>query len=372
MVSASTGEEAASGAVFRRHVRNRGAVGEREAIEAVAAELHELAHHAVLPEHFHHAQHEVGGGDAFRQRTVQLEADDFGNQHGDRLPEHRRLRLDAADAPAEHAQPVHHRRVAVGAHQGVRVGDDGAVLFAGPDGAREVFQIHLVADAGAGWHHAEIVESALPPAQEPIALAVALHFDGDVVVERLGVAETVHHHRVVDHQIHRREGVDDVRILAGRRHRAAHGGQIGDAGHAGEILHQHPRRTVGDFLGVRLRLGAVRQGLDVFPAHRAAVLEAQQVFEQNLQRHRQPRHIAGAALRRLGKAEVGVLAVAGAKGLAGTETVAAHAGSRLSEGRPIFYTRDDQAHSDAYCGEWPTPSANAPRALTKACSEIAW
>ena len=248
----------------------------------------------------------------------------FGNQHGDRLPEHRRLRLDAADAPAEHAQPIHHRRVAVGPNQGVRVGDDGAVLFAGPDGAREVFQIHLVADAGAGRHHAEIVESALPPAQEPIALAVALHLDGDVVVERLGIAETVHHHRVVDHQIHRRERIDDVRILAGRRHRAAHGGQIGDAGHAGEVLHQHPRRAVGDLLGVRRYVRPVRQGLDVFPAHGAAVLEAQQVFEQDLQRHRQPRDIAGTALSRLGKAEVGVLAVAGAQKRAGAETVTAH------------------------------------------------
>ena len=317
-------KEAAGRAVFRRHVGNRGPVGEREAVQSIAAELHELAHHAVLAKHFHHAQHQVGGGHALGQRAVQLEADDFGNEHGNRLPEHRRFGLDAAHAPAEHAQPVHHRGVAVGAHQGVRVGGDAPVLLFRPNGAREVFQIHLVADAGAGRHHAEVVEGALPPAQEPIALLVALHLDGDVLLERLGIAEAVHHHRVVDHQIHRREGIDDARILARRHHRAAHGGEIGDAGHAGEILHQHPRRAIGDLLGRWLFLGPVRQGLDVLPLHRAAVLEAQQVLEQDLQRHRQPRHIAGAALGCFGKAEIGVLAATNAKGLAGAETVAAH------------------------------------------------
>ena len=52
----------------------------------------------------------------------QLEADDLRDQHGDRLAEHRRLRLDAADAPAEHAQAVDHGGVRVGADQRVRIG----------------------------------------------------------------------------------------------------------------------------------------------------------------------------------------------------------------------------------------------------------
>jgi hypothetical protein len=58
----------------------------------------------------------------------QLEADDFGDQHRNRLAEHRRFRLDAADAPAEHAEAVDHRGVAVGADAGVGIGDGRAAL----------------------------------------------------------------------------------------------------------------------------------------------------------------------------------------------------------------------------------------------------
>src|SRR3954452_22378200 len=48
---------------------------------------------------------------ACRPRAAHLEADDRGDDHRERLPEHRRLRLDPAGAPAEHAEPVDHRRV---------------------------------------------------------------------------------------------------------------------------------------------------------------------------------------------------------------------------------------------------------------------
>ena len=46
----------------------------------------------------------------------------------------------------------------------------------GPHRLRQIFEIDLVADAGAGRHHAEIVEGARAPAQERVALAVALIF----------------------------------------------------------------------------------------------------------------------------------------------------------------------------------------------------
>ena len=44
-----------------------------------------------------------------------------------------------------------------------------------------------MADAGAGRHDAEIVERLLAPFQETIALAVALVFELDVLLERRGV-----------------------------------------------------------------------------------------------------------------------------------------------------------------------------------------
>ena len=53
----------------------------------------------------------------------------------------------------------------------------------------EVFQVDLVADAGARRHHAEVVEGLLAPAQEGIALAVALHSMLDVLLEAQSAAE---------------------------------------------------------------------------------------------------------------------------------------------------------------------------------------
>jgi hypothetical protein len=79
-------EEAAGGAVFRRHVGDGGAVGERQVVEAGAVEFDELADHALLAQHLGDGEHEVGGGDAFLQLAGQLEADDFGDQHGTGWP----------------------------------------------------------------------------------------------------------------------------------------------------------------------------------------------------------------------------------------------------------------------------------------------
>ena len=53
---------------------------------------------------------------------VRRNAEHRRDQHRDRLAEHRRLGLDAADAPAHHAEPVHHRRVRVGADERVGIG----------------------------------------------------------------------------------------------------------------------------------------------------------------------------------------------------------------------------------------------------------
>ena len=110
------GEEAAGGPVFRGHVGDGGAVRQRQVREAGAKELHELAHHAVRAQHLHYAQHEIRGGHAFRQRAGELETHHLGNEHGDRLPQHGRFRFDAAHAPAQHAEAVHHGGVAVRAH----------------------------------------------------------------------------------------------------------------------------------------------------------------------------------------------------------------------------------------------------------------
>ena len=114
---------------------------------------------------------------------VRLEADDFRDQHRDRLAQHGRLGLDAADAPAQDGQAVDHGGVAVGADDGVGIGDGRLAFGQGPDGLGQVLEVDLVADAGAGGHDAEVVEGRRAPAQEFVALDVALVLALDVLAE---------------------------------------------------------------------------------------------------------------------------------------------------------------------------------------------
>src|SRR3546814_12416256 len=114
----------------------------------------------------------------------------------------RSLRLDPADAPAEHAEAVDHRRVAVGADERVGIGNLVPVRpLRMPHRLADIFEIDLMADAGAGGHDLEIVERLRAPFEELVALHVALIFERDVILERLGGAEFVDHHRVIDDEM---------------------------------------------------------------------------------------------------------------------------------------------------------------------------
>ena len=247
-------EEAAGRAIFRRHVADRRAVGKRQRANARPEELDETSDDAFLAQHLRDGEHEIGGGDAFPQLARQLEADDFRQQHGNRLAEHRGFRLDAADTPAEHGEAVDHGRVRIGADERIGIGEldrlglaVGFVFFlVGPDRLGEIFQIDLMADAGARRHDAEIVERALAPFQEAIALAIALIFELDVLLEGFRRAEIVDDDGMIDDEIDRHERIDLLRIAAELGHRVAHRGQIDDGGNAGEILHEHARRPKGD------------------------------------------------------------------------------------------------------------------------------
>ena len=163
-------EDRARGAELGAHVADRGAVGQRHGADALAVELDELPDDAVLAQHLGDRQDQVGGGGARGQLAGELEADDLRDEHRDGLAEHGRLGLDAADAPAQHAEAVDHRGVRVGADEGVGVG----LTVAGHDHARQVLDVDLVDDAGAGRDDLELAERRLAPAQELVALLVAL------------------------------------------------------------------------------------------------------------------------------------------------------------------------------------------------------
>ena len=225
------------------HVADGGAVGERHGRHARAVELDELADHAVLAQHVGDREHDVGRGDAGGDRAGQLEADDLGDEHRDGLAEHGRLGLDAAYAPAEHAEAVDHRGVRVGADAGVGVGAEDAVDHAGEGDLREVLDVHLVHDAGAGRHDLEVVESCLAPAEELVALAVALVLDLDVALEGVLGAEEVGDDGVVDDHLGRSERVDLLGVAAEHSDGLAHGGEVDDAGHTREVLHDDSRRA---------------------------------------------------------------------------------------------------------------------------------
>ena len=171
----------------------------------------------------------------------------------------------------------------VRADKGVRVGNGRAVLLPGHHAPREEFQVHLMDDAGARRHHLAVLEGGLPPAQEAVALQVALHLYAGVLRHRLLAAVGIHHHRVVNDEFHRHLGVDGVDIPAEFGHGVAHGRQIHQGRHAGEVLQEHPRGHKGDF-GAGLGLGApVHQRLQVACLHKGLVLVAQQVFQQDFE-----------------------------------------------------------------------------------------
>ena len=90
------------------------------------------------------------------------------------------------------------------------------------------------------------------------------------------------------------------RVAAHALHGVAHGGQIDDGRHAGEVLQQHARRHEGDLV-VGLALGSQAPALDVGFLDGAAVFEPQQVLQQDAQRVGQPRRI-DPGLRQRGQA----------------------------------------------------------------------
>ena len=281
-------EDAAGGAVLGRHVGDGGAVGERQVGEAIAEELDELADHAFPAQHLHDGQHEIGGGGALRQLPAQPETDHLRDEHGDRLAEHRRLGFDATDTPAEDAERVDHGGVRIRADQRVGVGKRLAVGVAREHHPRKVLEVHLVDDAGVGWHDAEVVEGLLPPTQKLVAFAVALELDARVERQRILAREIVDLHRVVDDQFHRRERVDALRITPQLHEGVAHRGKIHHRRHAGEVLQEHARGREGD-LGVGVGRGVpAGERFDVGARDVDAVFVTQQVLQQDLERERQP------------------------------------------------------------------------------------
>ena len=163
----------------------------------------------------------------------------------------------------------------------------------------QVLEIHLVADARPGGHRPEAVEGALGPAEQLVALDVALVLDGDVLVIGRGVAGTLDDDGVVDDQLHRDQGVDLGRVAPEARQGIAHGGQVDHAGNPGEVLHEDPLGGQGDLvrrvtgaLPVRFGVGAPGgDGDDVVGRDVGRVLVPEQVLQDHLDRVGEAAHL---------------------------------------------------------------------------------
>ena len=204
---------------------------------------------------------------------------EWGREH-ERLAEHDGLGLDAADPPAEHAQPVDHGRVRVGSDE--RVGDRDVAVLAGPHGhyRRQVLEVDLMHDAHARRHDAEGPEGALGPAQQLVALGVALVLAVDVAAVRGVAAEGIDLHRVVDDEVAGHERVDSLGVDARARDRRAHRGEVDDGGHTREVL-QHDAGRRERNRGAGGGLGPARERLDVGLLHVQAAGRPKQALEQD-------------------------------------------------------------------------------------------
>jgi hypothetical protein len=112
--------------------------------------------------------------------------------------------------------------------------------------ARQVLEVHLVADAGPGRHDPEPAERLLTPLQELVALDVAGELDVDVASERVARGEHVDADRVIDHEIRRDQRTHGSCVPTEHLDRVAHDREIDHCRNAGEVLHQDPRRHERD------------------------------------------------------------------------------------------------------------------------------
>ena len=257
-----------------------------------------------LAEALRDRQHEVGRRRPFGQTVGQAEADDLGNQHRDRLAEHRGLRFDPADAPADDAEPVDHRRVGVGADERVGIGQRLAAGLLAEDHAREVLEVDLVDDAGVGRHDLEVVERRLAPAQERVALLVARELELGVQLGGVQLAVVIDLDRVVDDQLDRLQRVDLPRIAAQPEDAVAHRGEVDDGRHAGEVLEEDAGGHERDLLRRLARDVPPGERPDVVGVDEPAVLAPEQVLQQDLQGVGQPRQPGKPGLFERGEAEI--------------------------------------------------------------------
>ena len=134
-------------------------------------------------------------------------------------------------------------------------------------------------NASARWNNAEAAESLLTPFQKYVAFMVTFHLQTDVFAESIVVTKVIDGDGVVNDEVYRGQGVNLSCIAPETLNGFTHSRQIHHRWHAGEILHQHSGRAIGNFSVCMSIFQPPCQSLDILLGNRVAILPAQEVFQ---------------------------------------------------------------------------------------------
>src|SRR5947209_17647704 len=87
---------------------------------------------------------------------------------------------------------------------------------------REIFQVDLIADAGTGRHHAELIERLLRPCQELVTYLVLPVLLLDILLEGIVSPEIGDRYRVIADESDGHQRNDLLAVAAERRRRVPH------------------------------------------------------------------------------------------------------------------------------------------------------
>src|SRR5262249_10090054 len=168
------------GSVFRRHIRNRCTIGERQTRSSLAVVFDKLAYDLCFSEHLGDCQHQIGRGHSLTQSAFQVNSDDIGGKKVNRLTQHSCFGFDTADAPPDHPQTIDHRGVRISAYERIRIINSVLHLHT----FREVLEIDLVAYADARGNNLKAIERLHPPLEKLVTSAVPLELHLHVQAQR--------------------------------------------------------------------------------------------------------------------------------------------------------------------------------------------
>jgi len=232
-----------SGTVFGGHVSNGGSVSEGKSVDTRSVEFDEFADDTLLSEHFSDGQDQISGGGGLGKFTSELETNNLGQDHGDRLTKHGGFTFDTTNTPGNNTKTVNHGGVGVSSDKGIRV--EGSVAI--EDDSGKIFKIDLMDDTRSGRNNQEVVEGILSPLQEFESFVVSLEFHLFVLFKGIGGSGKIDLDGVINNEIDRAKGINLIRASSESDHSISHGSKINNGRDTSEILKDDSGGLEGDF-----------------------------------------------------------------------------------------------------------------------------